>query len=228
MEKHRIILWSVLILGGIGAVLGLGLTYFSKLFNVERDPRIDDVFACLAGINCGGCGYAGCDAFAAALVKGEAKTENCRPTSAAKKEEINAILGAEGGDTEDTVAAVLCNGGNNAKDKYSYQGYGNCRSSQMLAQGSKFCPVGCMGLKDCSVACGYNAADVSAETNYSVIKKHRCVSCGACVSACPKKLIVRIPRRAKYYVACSNHAAARELRSYCTAGCIGCGKCASA
>ena len=223
-----VILWSTLLLGGIGAILGAGLAWCSKKFNVERDPKIDDVYALLAGINCGGCGYPNCDEFAAALVKGETRIDKCMPTAHQKREEINEVLGAEHGDLIETVAVARCCGGNNAKDKYTYQGYGNCRSSQMLAQGSKICPVGCMGLKDCSVSCGYHAVDVSTETNYSIVIKHRCTSCGACVSACPKKLIARIPKTAKYYVACMNHAAARDLRTYCASGCLACGKCAAA
>ena len=223
-----VILWSVLILGGLGVVFGLGLMYCSKAFSVERDPKIDDVFALLAGINCGGCGYPGCDQFAEALVRGETTVDLCRPTFARKKEEINVILGTKSEDMEETVAAVLCCGGNDSKDKFAYKGYGNCRSVQMLAQGSKICPVGCMGLKDCSVACNYHAVDVCTEKKYSVVNRNRCTSCGACVSACPKKLIVRIPKKAEYYVACNNHAAAKDLRSYCTVGCIGCGRCGKA
>ena len=47
----------VLALGGISGVL-LGIA--SKAFYVWEDPRIAEVENCLAGANCGGCGYTGC------------------------------------------------------------------------------------------------------------------------------------------------------------------------
>lgn len=221
-----VILYSALIMLGVGVLVGVLLALFGKYFTVERDPRIDDVFAKLAGVNCGTCGYPGCDAFAEALVKGEATVDKCNPTPKEKKSEIAGILGADAGELEDSFAVVLCNGGNNALNKYSYQGYGNCRTSQILAEGSKFCPVGCMGLADCVNVCRYNAVEVTDTEGYAKVCDKNCVSCGACVSACPKKLITRIPQSARFYVACNNHAAGKEVRSYCSAGCIGCGICA--
>lgn len=222
------ILYAVLIMLAVGAGFGFLLALMGKIFNVERDPKIDDVSKCLAGINCGGCGYAGCDAFAVALVNGDVKVDLCRPTKKADKEEINRILGASDEVLGDTVAVVGCNGGHDAKHKFSYQGYGSCVTSQILAEGSKMCPVGCMALKDCVAACGYNAINVASADGYARVNDHKCTSCGACVGKCPKKLIKRIPKSAKVYVACSNLAAGKKVRSYCPSGCIGCGICVKA
>ena len=36
---------------------------------VEEDPRIEEVASCLAGANCGGCGYAGCADYAKDVYK---------------------------------------------------------------------------------------------------------------------------------------------------------------
>ena len=87
------------------------------------------------------------------------------------------------------------------------------------------CPVGCMALKDCVAVCAYNAVNVSDKDGFAKVDSHNCTSCGACVSKCPKKLIGRIPKSAKVYVACSNREAGRKVRGYCSTGCIGCGIC---
>lgn len=52
-----------------------------------------------------------------------------------------------------------------------------------------------------------------------------CTSCGACVAACPKKIIGRIPKDAKVYVGCSNTNKGRAVAAVCDKGCIACGRC---
>ena len=53
------------IVGAVGAIV---LVAAAKFMAVEEDPRIEEVSACLAGANCGGCGYAGCADYAKAVV----------------------------------------------------------------------------------------------------------------------------------------------------------------
>ena len=55
------ILYSILVLGILGAIFGAVLAVAAKIFHVEVDPRQEAVRAALAGANCGGCGYPGCD-----------------------------------------------------------------------------------------------------------------------------------------------------------------------
>lgn len=71
------------LLGISGVLLGLLLGVASKLLAVETDEREDVVRELLPGINCGACGYASCDALAAAIVKGGAATNAC-PVGRAK------------------------------------------------------------------------------------------------------------------------------------------------
>ena len=68
---------AIAILGGLGLVFGLVLAAASKIFYVESDPRLDQLNECLPGANCGGCGYAGCGAYAEAVLKGEAPIGKC-------------------------------------------------------------------------------------------------------------------------------------------------------
>lgn len=212
-----------LILLVLAMLFAIALAYLGKKLAVSRDERIDQVRDCLSGANCGACGYAGCDGFATALVEGKAELSSCNATSKEKKEEIAEILGLT--DTgEATKVVVCCHGGQDAKDKYDYVGYGDCRSMELLAGGRKQCAWGCLGTGSCVDACQHHAVTVKQE-GYSEVSLSKCISCGKCISVCPKKIIKRIPASATYYVACSNHQKGKEVRELCTKGCIACGIC---
>lgn len=212
-----------LILLVLAMLFAIALAYLGKKLAVSRDERIDQVRDCLSGANCGACGYAGCDGFATALVEGKAELSSCNATSKEKKEEIAEILGLTdtGGATK---VVVCCHGGQDAKDKYDYVGYGDCRSMELLAGGRKQCAWGCLGTGSCVDACQHHAVTVK-QKGYSEVSLSKCISCGKCISVCPKKIIKRIPASATYYVACSNHQKGKEVRELCTKGCIACGIC---
>lgn len=214
-----------LIIAGIAGILAFCLAFLGNKLAVERDARIDDVKRHLSGANCGGCGYAGCDAFAEALVKGEATLDKCNATSKDAKQNIGKILNLTVEDSKKTVAVVHCIGGNACREKYTYQGYGDCISANILGGGSKACELGCMGLGSCANACKYGAIEVDKDTAVAKVDYSHCTSCGACISACPKKLVSRIPADAVVYIACSNTHRGKEVMSVCEKGCIGCGKC---
>ena len=212
-----------LILLVLAMLFAIALAYLGKKLAVSRDERIDRVRDCLSGANCGACGYAGCDGFATALVEGKAELSSCNATSKEKKEEIADSLGLT--DTgEATKVVVCCHGGQDAKDKYDYVGYGDCRSMELLAGGRKQCAWGCLGTGSCVDACQHHAVTVK-QKGYSEVSLSKCISCGKCISVCPKKIIKRIPASATYYVACSNHQKGKEVRELCTKGCIACGIC---
>ena len=63
------IIWTIAVLSGLGLILALLLFLLAKKFKVEEDPRIDEVEKVMPGANCGGCGFAGCRAFADSAVK---------------------------------------------------------------------------------------------------------------------------------------------------------------
>ena len=51
------ILYAVLTLGVLGGGFGAILAVASKIFAVEKDPRIEEIQGILPGANCGGCGF---------------------------------------------------------------------------------------------------------------------------------------------------------------------------
>lgn len=74
------ILWSILILAGLGLLFGTALVLFGVLFHVQEDERIKEVEKLLPNYNCGACGYAGCHQMAENLVSGkEPMVSKCKP-----------------------------------------------------------------------------------------------------------------------------------------------------
>ncbi len=65
------IVYTIITLSAIGIMASVILYFVAQKFKVYEDPRIDDVENALPAANCGGCGYAGCHAFAEACVKAE-------------------------------------------------------------------------------------------------------------------------------------------------------------
>ena len=99
---------AILALAVIGAVLGVILGIADKYLKVEVDNRIEVVTSKLAGANCGGCGYPGCQGFATALVEGVVdKVSRCAPTSAEKKAEIVEFLNTTPGPDGNTLKVSL-------------------------------------------------------------------------------------------------------------------------
>jgi len=91
MDIINIIL-PALILAAIGFVLGLLISYVSKVFYVEEDPAIDEVIELLPKYNCGACGHPGCKEMAIALLNKESKVLDCKPIKKDAAEELQAYL----------------------------------------------------------------------------------------------------------------------------------------
>ncbi len=83
-----IILSATLLMAILGFGFGVFLAYSAKKFYVEEDPRIELIAQALPGINCGMCGYPGCEAYARAIVKKGESPDRCvpgKPTGVAQK-----------------------------------------------------------------------------------------------------------------------------------------------
>ena len=219
------IVFAIVVLGVLGAAFGLILAVASKIFEVKKDPREEAILGCLAGANCGGCGFPGCAGLAAAIVKGEAPVNGCAPAGAEGAAKIAEIMGMEAPSGERMVAFVRCNGGNNAKTRFEYKGVKDCLAATKVAGTHLECNFGCLGFGSCVAACQFGAISVN-ERGVAVVDKEKCTNCGACMAACPRKLIVSVPaNEKKVHVACANLDKGKAAMSVCSASCIGCGLC---
>ena len=63
------ILIPVLLVVAMGFIFAVILTIASKIFFVPVDETVTNLRAELPGANCGACGFAGCDDYAAALAE---------------------------------------------------------------------------------------------------------------------------------------------------------------
>ena len=219
------ILIATMVVGVIGLILGVALVAAGRKFHVETDPRETAVRELLPGNNCGACGYAGCDAVAAAIAKGEAPANACPVCSSDKAEQIAGVMGVKALAAERRVAFVRC-GGDCEKTSVTsrYVGVADCRAAALAGLNPWACAHGCLGFGSCVEACGYDAIHVL--DGAAVVDPAKCVGCGLCAAACPKGLIELIPAGKKAAVRCSSPDRGAEVRKLCTAGCIGCGLCA--
>ncbi len=216
---------ALLIIGGIGLVAAAILSVAAKLLAVEVDPKEAAVAEALPGANCGGCGFAGCSAYATELVTNP-DAEFCCPVANEKDLEVlSAILERPLGGGAPLVAFVRCRGSiENAESKYQYLGVTDCRAAQLVAGGPKDCSFGCLGLGSCVTVCPFDAMYMGDDGLPHIIDA-KCVACGKCVAACPRNIIELIPEGAQEVVGCISEDAGKFVRQYCSVGCISCKKC---
>ncbi|QAT61829.1 MULTISPECIES: RnfABCDGE type electron transport complex subunit B [Tissierellales] len=86
------ILLPVAVLGSLGLIFGIGLSLASKAFEVKIDPRIEAIKKCLPGVNCGACGYPGCEGLASAIVEEKASIDGCKVGGKPVAEKIKNIM----------------------------------------------------------------------------------------------------------------------------------------
>jgi RnfABCDGE-type electron transport complex B subunit len=209
------ILYPVISLGGLGVTFGVLLGYASKKFAVEVDPMVPLVRDALPGANCGGCGYAGCDALAKAMVGGAAAPNACPVGGNETAKKIGEILGL-------AVAE-----GDKAAEKYNYYGVMDCQSAAIISGGgSKACSYGCLGLGSCVKVCEFGA--LSVHNGVAIVDEEKCTSCGMCIGACPKGLINIVPQEKRVRVMCNSKEKGKDVKDSCTVGCIGCTLCVKA
>lgn len=212
-------------IGITGLLIGLLLGIAGKKFAVEVDERESAVRELLPGNNCGGCGYAGCDALAQAIAKGEAPTNGCPVAGAQIAKKIADIMGETAEDTARQVAFVKCNGTcDKANVKYHYYGVQDCQKAAMVpGGGEKSCSYGCMGFGSCVKVCPFDAIHIV--DGVARVDKEKCKACKKCIAVCPHHLIELVPYDSIVKVACSSKDRGPVVKKACDTGCIGCKIC---
>ncbi len=224
------IIYTMIALSAIGILAAVILYLVAQKFKVYEDPRIDEVENALPGANCGGCGYAGCRAFAEACVKeNELSSLFCPVGGNDCMGGVADILGLEAIAQDPKIAVVRCNGTCEHRPKTNqYDGATSCAVASSLYAGDTGCQYGCLGHGDCVAACDFDAIHMNQETGLPEVVDDKCVACGACVEACPKTLIElrkRGPKDRKIYVSCRNEDKGGVAKKSCEVACIGCSKC---
>lgn len=212
--------------GIVGILIGILLGIASEVFKVEVDEKEIQVREALPGNNCGACGYPGCDGLAKAIASGEAKVNQCPVGGQPVAAKIAVIMGVDDvGASEKKVAFVKCKGNcNYTKKLYTYSGLYDCNGAMVVpGAGGKSCEYGCMGYGSCVKACEFDSIHIV--DGIALVDKEKCVACGKCVTACPKKLIDMVPYKAKTLVQCNSQDKGKTVKDKCSVGCIGCTMC---
>lgn len=224
------LIYTIITISSIGVAAAVILYFTARKFYVYEDPRIDDVEEALPAANCGGCGYAGCRAFAESIVKDNSlENKNCPVGGNDVMSSIADIMGLEAEKVAPRTAVVRCNGTCEHRPKTNqFEGAATCAIMAMSYGGDTACSYGCLGCGDCTTVCDFDAIHMNPETGLPEVDDDKCVACGACIDACPKDLIElrkRMPKDRKIYVACRNQDKGAAAKKACSVACIGCSKC---
>lgn len=218
------ILSPIITIGGMGLLFGVGLGIAAKKFAVPVDERVEQIKENLPGANCGGCGFAGCEAMAKSIVSGESKVNACPVCNETQIQAIAEVMGMQADKKDKKIAVVRCKGNlENAKQKFDYTGLTTCEDAHLIGGGPKMCSYGCLGYGSCVTQCQFDAMQMI--DGLPIIDRNKCVGCGACERQCPRQIIHLMPVHSSYHVDCVSKDKGKEVKEGCKVGCIGCGIC---
>ncbi|MGI6735869.1 MAG: RnfABCDGE type electron transport complex subunit B [Anaerovoracaceae bacterium] len=216
----------IVITAVLGLIFSIILVVASTVMAVPVDERQVKVRAVLPGANCGACGFAGCDDYAAAVASDpeNVPVSACIPGGADVAAKIAETLGVSAGSVVPQRAYLMCSGDCNQKQAVvNYTGKQTCESARQFYGGQWSCASGCLGLGDCMEACPYDA--IRMFNGIPGIDHERCVGCGICAKTCPQGLLRIMDYDRKIKVSCSNHEVGKKAMQACKTACIGCKKC---
>lgn len=217
------------VVGGAGVIIGLLLGLAGKKFKVEADEKEEIILELLPGINCGACGYPGCDGCASAIASGDAPANACTVANSDTHVLIADVIGTKVEKTVKQVAFVKCAGTTEkTREKYNYNGIEDCRKAYVApGYGPKQCVFACMGYGSCVRVCKFDAIHIV--DGIALVDKEKCTACGLCIEECPKDLIELVPYdETGHFVRCNSTDKGRIVKDACDIGCIACKLCEKA
>lgn len=215
---------TLFVLGFVAAAL-LGVS--SRLLAVEEDPRVEAVVGVLPGANCGGCGFAGCENYAQAVVNDPNVPANlCVAGGEEAGINVGNLTGKSVAAMEPQISFRRCEKvEGKVAVRFQYQGMPSCAAAALLAtgQGTDQCRHSCLAHGDCIKVCPFDA--LYLRDGLIRVNPARCTGCGQCTKACPRNILEVIPRRARVMVCCSSKDKGKVVMEICEAGCIQCLRC---
>ncbi len=223
-----IVLWGLALFTVLGLLFGFALAVAAQRFRVASNPLVDAVRDHLPSANCGACGFAGCTAYAEAVVeRNEVSPNLCIPGRQAVANAVATLTHKALGSVEDRIVVMRCHGVSAyAREEAVYAGIPTCSAAAMVFGGPKACKNGCLGLGDCVRACPFGALHLGGE-GIAVVDVAKCTGCAICVAVCPKNLFELYPRSRRIELSCVARDKGSVVRSTCMVGCILCRKCVS-
>jgi RnfABCDGE-type electron transport complex B subunit len=224
------IISTVAVLSSLGVLLAVILYFVAQKFKVFEDPRIDETVEILPGANCGGCGYAGCRAFAEALVNNDDISALLCPVGGSSvMSKAAEHLGKTASAKDPMIAVVRCAGSCEVRPRTNlFEGAKSCQVMAATCSGDTGCSFGCLGQGDCEVSCSFDAISINPQTHLPEVDEEKCTACGSCVKACPKFIIEmrkKGPKNRRIFVSCVNKDKGGVAKKSCAAACTGCTKC---
>lgn len=219
---------SILTLLALGLAASIILAVASRIFYVKEDPRVEAVVEALPGANCGGCGFAGCEGYANAVVNDPAIPANkCCAGGAETSIAVGELTGKTVAEAEPLYALRRCDKlAGKVAPRYEYQGMPSCAAAALMRGGTDVCVYSCLGFGDCVQACPFGAMEV--RDGLVRVDPGKCTGCGVCISVCPRGVLELTPQRARVAVYCNTRDKLRAVMDVCSVGCIKCGKCIKA
>lgn len=227
-ETLHTALYGLGVFSGLGAVFGIALGAAAERFKVAGNPLVDRVRDRLPSANCGACGFAGCTAYAEAVVeRADVSPSLCIPGRESVARAVAELTGKDAGSVQDRVVVMTCHGTSAfARDEALYAGIPTCSAAALIFGGPRACKNGCLGLGDCVRACPFDALFIGSG-GIAQVNTDKCTGCAVCVSICPKDLFRLYPRARRIELSCKAVDKSSVVRSTCMVGCTTCRKCVS-
>lgn len=227
MDAFQITVVSIISLAVLGFFSGALLAAAARIFAVKVDPRVEEVMAALPGSNCGACGYAGCRAYAEAVIAG-ANPALCRLGGEEVTKNVARLVGTANYKITNDKATILCGAGRAlCEERSAYLGEMTCRANTNAAGGSSACAFGCLTYGDCIKVCPVDAISPNGILP-PIIDRQKCIGCGKCVAQCPRDIIILDDAKHRTYVLCASADKGPFVKRICKRGCIACRICVTA
>ncbi|HEY6867296.1 MAG TPA: Fe-S cluster domain-containing protein [Candidatus Eisenbacteria bacterium] len=221
-----IALWGLAVFSVLGLLAGFALAGAALRFAVPVNPLVERVRESLPSANCGACGYAGCPAYARAVVeRAEVPPNLCAPGRAPVAQAVATLTNKAMGTVIDRIVVLRCHGTSAyAREEAQYAGLDTCAAAALVFGGPKACKNGCLGLGDCVRVCAFDALHLG-DSGIVEVDPVACTGCGMCVPVCPKDLFTLYPRRHRIELSCVARDKSGIVRPSCSVGCTLCRKC---